>query len=287
VKIARVFPRRTNATPTDTLSFTTGPGLFPPEVDEVHVSVTFTYDLPRAEQLATEWRSVAPVVVGGPACGTVGGEFEPGKYLKDGYVITSRGCPNRCWFCNVWRRDGTVRELGIRDGWNVLDDNLLACSDDHVRNVLQMLARQSHRPRFTGGLEAARMQPWHAQALRDLRPERLYMAYDEPSDWEPLVSAAALLWASGMTAASHVVCAYVLCGWPRDTMQDANVRMQKCLTIGVTPYAMLWRDTQGRTDRTWRAFQRSWVRPHIIWGDPLTTSDRAPNLFDEPWCTTA
>ena len=36
--IARVFPRRTNATPTDPLAFIGYPGLFPPEVDAVHVS---------------------------------------------------------------------------------------------------------------------------------------------------------------------------------------------------------------------------------------------------------
>jgi len=34
--IARVFPRRTRATPTDELAFIGEPGLFPPEVDAVH-----------------------------------------------------------------------------------------------------------------------------------------------------------------------------------------------------------------------------------------------------------
>lgn len=46
MKIARVFPRRTAATPDDPLAFTSLPprkGL--PEIDEVHVSVAFTYDM--------------------------------------------------------------------------------------------------------------------------------------------------------------------------------------------------------------------------------------------------
>jgi hypothetical protein len=51
MKIARVFPRMTKATPVDLLSFVGDPGLFPPEVDEVHVSVTFTYDMSEAERL--------------------------------------------------------------------------------------------------------------------------------------------------------------------------------------------------------------------------------------------
>ena len=56
-RIARVFPRRTAATPTDSLVFinTPPPLLNMPEVDEVHVSCTFTWDLRSAEELAYQW----------------------------------------------------------------------------------------------------------------------------------------------------------------------------------------------------------------------------------------
>ena len=58
--IARVFPRRTNATPEDELVFIgcQPPMLALPEIDEVHVSVAFTWDLPAAERLAEEWLTV-------------------------------------------------------------------------------------------------------------------------------------------------------------------------------------------------------------------------------------
>ena len=49
MKIARVFPRRTKATPDDPLAFTGPPpkgGL--PDMEEVHVSVAFTYDMEKA-----------------------------------------------------------------------------------------------------------------------------------------------------------------------------------------------------------------------------------------------
>ena len=92
MRIIRVFPRRTKATPVDDLvRIGTPPGLFD-EADEVHISVTFTWDLPFAEKLARQWRDVAPVKIGGPATGEKGGDFVPGMYLKNGYVITSRGC---------------------------------------------------------------------------------------------------------------------------------------------------------------------------------------------------
>ena len=146
-KIIRVFPRKTNATPDDeNVRIATTPGFFD-EADEVHISVAFTWDLAWAEWAAKQWRQVAPVSIGGPALNEPGGDFIPGMYLKKGYVITSRGCPNRCWFCSVPHREGfALRELPITDGWIVTDDNLLACSDQHILGVFEMLKRQPHRP---------------------------------------------------------------------------------------------------------------------------------------------
>ena len=60
--IARVFPRRTKATPRDEYAFIGDVPLFlPPDISEVHVSVTFTWDLKEAERLARAWSRVAPV----------------------------------------------------------------------------------------------------------------------------------------------------------------------------------------------------------------------------------
>jgi len=264
-KIIRVFPRKTRGTPTDALAVVDrAPELFD-EADAVHVSVAFTYDLARAEELARQWRFVAPVSIGGPATGQRSEEFEPGVYLRRGYTITSRGCPNRCWFCSVWRREGeAVRTLPIRDGWNVLDDNLLACPDDHIRAVFAMLDRQQQAPQFTGGLEAKRLKRWHAEELRKIHPKQMFFAYDTADDLEPLQEAGRMLLAQGFTTASHVLRCYVLCGWPKDTMQKAEERMMQAINAGFTPMAMLWRDKQGITDHAWRSFQRCWVRPAII-----------------------
>lgn len=130
-RIIRVFPARTHATPDDDLvRINAIPSLFD-EADEVHISVAFTWHLKWAEWAAKQWACVAPVKVGGPALNEPGGDFIPGMYLKKGYVITSRGCPNRCWFCAVPKREGgQLRELPVTDGWIVSDDNLLACSPD-------------------------------------------------------------------------------------------------------------------------------------------------------------
>jgi hypothetical protein len=266
VKIARVFSRKTKASPEDEYAFFDAPGMFLPEINEVHISVAFTYDLPRAELLAKQWKYIAPVKIGGPATGEAGGEFTPGMYLKPGYVITSRGCPNRCWFCSVWRREGcNIRELHVKGGNNILDDNLLACSDDHIRKVFAMLERQKYgRPEFTGGLEAARLKEWHIEQLRDIKPKSIFFAYDTPDDYEPLIEAGKKLLAAGFTTASHVLRAYVLIGYPKDNFEKAEKRLVDTIRAGFLPMAMLYRDKDGKTSLDWERFQRVWARPAIV-----------------------
>jgi len=265
VRVIRVFPRLTKATPRDATSFVGPPPLWWPEADQVHVSVAFTWDLDYAERLADAWAETTrlPTLMGGPATGMSGGRFTPGLYLREGMTITSRGCPNHCWFCSVWRRDGDTRELPIRYGWNVCDDNLLACSESHIRAVFAMLKRQSRRAEFTGGLEAARLESWHVDLLADLKPKRFYFAYDTPNDLEPLAVAAEMVKEAGL-GRSHNACVYVLVGYPGDTMAKAELRMQETLTMGLFPFAMLYRDHEGKRSLDWITFQRRWARPQII-----------------------
>lgn len=267
MNIARVFPRITKATPNDDYTFYDAPGMFLPLIDEVHISVAFTFDLKRAEMLEKEWRHVAPVKIGGPALDEPGGEFTPGMYIKSGYVITSRGCPNKCWFCSVWRREGELRELEVKEGNNILDDNLLACSDEHIREVFEMLKHQKYgKPEFTGGLEAARLKDWHVEELRKLKPKQLFFAYDTPDDEEPLIEAGKKLLKAGFTTASHNLRCYVLIGYPQDTFVAAEERLTQTIKAGFFPMAMLYMDKKtGKTRGSeWEKFQRVWARPAIV-----------------------
>ena len=241
------------------------PLLAMPEVDAVHISVAFTWDIPMAEQLERWWRVAGvPIEVGGPAFNQPGREFIPGMYVKRGATITSRGCPNHCWFCAVPKREGGLRELPVKDGWNILDDNLLACSDEHVEAVFQMLSRQPRRAEFTGGLEARIIKPWHAKRMREIKAKRMYFAYDTPDDYEPLVQAGRILRREGHTVSSHSMCCYVLIGYRGDTIERAEKRLADTIKAGFMPYAMLYRDETGKRDPQWIKFQREWLRPQIV-----------------------
>jgi len=269
MNVARVFPRLTSATPDDNLAFIGAPPLNVPKVDEVHISVLFTYDMPKALELKALWSRIAPVKMGGPAFGLPSGEFVPGLYIRKGHTITSRGCINRCWFCSVWKREPKLIELPIKDGWIVLDDNLLACSEKHIREVFAMLKRQPHQAEFKGGLEAKLLQDWHVELLRDLNPKSMFFAYDTPDDKEPLELVAKML--TPYFSRNKLFC-YVLIGYKGDTMEAAEERLEFVKSLGICPFAMLYRNETGKTELSWRKFQRSWCRPASIYAKNRTAT---------------
>ena len=267
MKIIRVFPHRTKLTPDDEdVRIDCSPGLFD-EADRIHISVLFREDLPKAERLANEWSKVAPVWIGGVATGERGGNFVPGMYVKKGAVITSRGCPNHCWFCSAWRNEGNIiRELPITDGWNVLDNNLLRCSETHVRGVFDMLQRQPERARFTGGFEASALQDWHIDLLIKLKPKVVFFAhdYDTPGNLDALRRAGMRLIDAGFTRASRTLRAYCLIGWRSDSFERAEKCLRECFDAGFVPMAMLYRDGRSEPTKDWKRFARVWARPAIV-----------------------
>lgn len=269
----RVFPRRNNATPDDYNVRFSEPGLFD-TAESVRVSVTFIEDKPRGEMLADAWSIICDdVQIGGPAYDDPGDEFTPGLYVKHGYTMTSRGCPNNCWFCMVPKREGVIRELNIQPGYNVLDSNLLACSEEHIKAVFTMLAKQKERPRFTGGFEAKRLMPWMIDHLITLKPKSVFFAYDEPGDYDPLMYASRLLCDAGILPdAGRSYWCYVLIGYRGDTFDAAEKRLNAVLRLNLMPMAMLFnKETHRKNNDGWIQFQRTWAN-HVIVGSKMTAS---------------
>ena len=270
--MVRVFPRRTHATPVDQgapadqRTFVGEPPVWVEHFDEVHVSCTFTWDRPRAEVLAKQWARYADTVkVGGPAYGDAGGEFTPGRYLKHGMTITSRGCIRACDFCLVPKREGRLRLLEIKPGWNVLDNNLLACPREHIEAVLSMLEEQPRAARFTGGIDARLVRPWFAKRLAGMRVGVLYTAYDHKDEAVETHRTIGILRDAGL--GQHVVGCYVLVGYDGDTPVEAEKRLRWVFDIGGMPFAMYYRppnEGRKRIPDGWRQLVRSWSRPAAI-----------------------
>ena len=263
--VARVFARRTNDSPTDSLAFFDGPDMWEKRrFDKIMVNCVFTYDKARAEMLADEWSAFGPVEIGGPAYGTRGEEFTPGMFLREGIAITSRGCPNKCWFCSVWKRDGGIRELEIKPGHDIFDDNICATSEGHFDKVIEMLKTQKNIS-FKGGIEAKILKDRHINAFTNLRLAScgaFYFAYDTPDDQEPLTVAIKEMKKAGFTR--RQLCCYCLIGGPKDTIEKATERLEYIIDIGAWPFAMGWRGEDGVRVEGFASLQREFSNAVII-----------------------
>lgn len=259
----RVFPRKTKWSPTDELAFFDEPPLFDLPKLPVSVSVTFTGDIAKGRRLWRAWDKRCyqqGVTIGGPAFDDPGGEFVPGRFLSKSITITSRGCPKKCGFCYVSKREGLIRELPIRDGWIIQDNNLLACSMQHVIAVFKMLLRQPLSASFLGGLDIDYLRPWHVDALKELQANHkfcaLWVAFDGPDGMKNLDKAKDLL----ADFSQERKFAYVLIGYGGDSLIKAENRCARVYGSGFLPFAMLLDSNQAPE---WKALQRKWARPAI------------------------
>ena len=261
MRIARVFPTKTSMCPTDRHAYFGGPDLFTPEYDEIHISVTFSWDRDKAERLASVWGKWGRVKIGGVA---IEGESDKpmvgGMYLKQGITITSRGCPNNCSFCII--KQPLIELDEFPEGNIVQDNNILACSDKHRARVWGMLRKQ-RGIEFKGGLEARRVTPKIAGELRSLSIKTLWLACDAPGAIKPLKKALNILQGVGFTR-SHLYC-YVLIG--KDRQEEEN-RLYEVLNAGAMPFAQLYRNPENNVEysQEWKRFAREWSRPAIIRG---------------------
>lgn len=256
--VIRVFPRRTALTPTDSMAFVGNPPMFLPEADEVHVSCTFTWDIPEAERLQKAWAQYYRIVkLGGPAFGTPVNGFTPSVYVRSGVTFTSRGCNNHCPWCLVPPREGRLIEIDdFAVGHIIQDNNLLQCSPQHLDRVFAML-RTQHAVEFTGGLDARLLRQSVADAIRGLRLRQLFLACDTDSGLAPLERAIKLL----QLPRDKVRC-YVLCAFGA-TVDQCEERLRSVWKVGAMPFAQLYQPPDHWIDysRDWRRLARTWSRP--------------------------
>lgn len=255
----RVFPKRTKWTPIDDLAIIGDPPLFRLPEMPVKISCTFTWHIAECLRLQRSWkRFYKDVQVGGPAFEDPGGEFEPGRFLKPGVTITSRGCPKKCKYCFVPVREGKIREYPIHEGSILQDNNILACSEHHQRAVFGMLANQKQID-FNGGLDAELLRPWHVKEFEKLSVRHFWFACDEPGTMRHIEKVADLM--SGYKYWQKRC--YVLIGFNGETVLEAEKRLEWVYAKGFLPFAQLYQDGNKKRpwSKEWDSLQRKWCRP--------------------------
>lgn len=266
-KTIRVFPRRTKWTPNDELSFIGEPPIIGKPPDRpVYVSCSFTWDINESERLYRAWKTYySKVYIGGPAFGDAGNTFTPGKFIKNGVVITSRGCPKDCPWCFVQEREGQIRELPVAEGHIIQDNNLLACSIEHVRKVFNMLSAQKHSAVFMG-MDAELLTQEHTDMLNSIKVDRVFFAYDHCGNTYHLEKTAEML---SNYSRDKKRC-YVLIGYyGDDTVVKAEKRLLKIWDLGFMPYSMFYRNgnmKKKHITKEWQDLTRIFSRPAIMRG---------------------
>lgn len=261
--MVRVFPRRTSFTPVDGQAFVGYPPLIRPKADEVHISCTFTWDIPLARLLTQAWAEYYPVSkIGGPA---IGGDneadaFVPGRYVRNGVTFTSRGCNHYCPWCLVPRREGRLRELPDFHPGNIIqDNNLLQCSERHLQLVLAMLRKQK-QIQFSGGLESERVTDKFATELRGLRIGQVFLAADTDGYLKPLESALQKL---AFLGREKLRC-YVLLGFNGENIEAGEARLRRVWELGAMPFAQLYQPPGEKRilyAKKWQRLAHTWSRP--------------------------
>lgn len=270
MKILRVFLRRTSQTPNDNLVQIGEPDFFTPkDVDEIHISVLFTWDRQEALRLQKIYKLFWPhiksdIKVGGPAFPkTVKPEFIAGRYTKRGITRTTRGCNFCCPWCLVPRIEGSFKELSIIEPGNIIqDDNILFSSWKHFYVVCQMLKKQKGI-RFLGGLDSRLLSDNHIELLRDLSIKELWLSFDSWDRRADFITAIAKLREAGFTR-NQLRC-YCLAGF-NEPIQQSEGRLRFIYECGGLPFIQLYQPPQEkkRISEKDKAFVRSWSKPAAI-----------------------
>jgi hypothetical protein len=166
----------------------------------LHVSIPFTWDLPSVRNslmqnsLFNEWDRA---IVGGPAAYLMPDYFAGMDHVSIGYnsegVIqrvnpmatkTTTGCIRKCEFCAVPKIEGNLVEL---DDWPdlpvIMDNNLLAASEEHFDRVLDRLVKWRGVD-FNQGLDARLLTKYHAERLSELKSPTIRLAFDSGNGYD-------------------------------------------------------------------------------------------------------
>jgi hypothetical protein len=169
-----------------------------------------------------------------------------------------------------------IRELAIKPGWIVQDNNLLACSEKHVRNVFDMLRDQKRRIYFNGGLDKHYLKEWHRGLFDSIPIGELWFACDTLADLPTLEKVASIL--DGIP--QRKLRCYTMIGYGGETLADAERRLDKVFSMGFMPFCQLYQPMNERTyyADAWRRLCRKWARPAAMFS---SSENGKETLFED------
>ena len=166
------------------------------------------------------------------------------RFPKDDYAIGrfTRGCPNHCPWCIVWRMDGNeVRHVAdLRDFWRgqrvvrLLDDNIMADEDEFVSDCQQLT--DANVKAIWDALDIRLVTMRSAHALASVKvAKQIHFSWDGPSQDAFIEPGIDMLGLAGIKGWRLTF--YVLVGF-NTTPEYDMYRIEALRSLGVNPYVM-------------------------------------------------
>lgn len=158
--------------------------------------------------------------------------------------MTSRGCPNGCPWCHVWKKEGreSVKVADVKDFWNgqkeikILDPNITACSEK--RELFRQYRETGALLDFTQGLDIRLTDGDDMADLEQMRLENVHFAWDNPKeDLSKAFGDYARIGKKNKHGRFGTV--YILTNF-NSTMEENLHRIYTVRDLGYDPYVMIY-----------------------------------------------
>lgn len=235
-------------------------------IDQVHISITFTWDREESRRLFDAYRSYyTDIRIGGPAFKSKCDNFSAGRYVKPGVTFTTRGCNFDCKWCMVPAIEGKFREINIERGNIIQDNNFLLSNRRHFDKVIQMLKKEKAIC-FKGGIDTRLLKDWHVEEFRSIKTREIWFALDTMERSKYFQAACTKLLKAGFKRDN--IRTYVLAGH-NEPIQKSRERLEFAYNCGSLPYISPYREGNsrhciGNLSVDDYLFVRQWKRPAIF-----------------------
>lgn len=196
-----------------------------------------------------------------------------------GFGFLSRGCSRKCKFCIVPQKEGNARVVSslddlINPDWKMkwkrpfivmLDNNFLSLGQ-WTLDTLDEMTKKGYDICFSQGLDIRLVTPEIAEKLAmvsfwNLKHtcRQVTFAFDDISLESIFRNGISTLLEAGIK--KYQIQSFVLCGF-NSTLEEDLYRIDVLRSLGVDPFAMVYRDPNGGRDRILKHFAR-WVNKRL------------------------
>lgn len=211
------------------------------------------------------------------------------KWSDFSWVFTTRGCPNKCAYCTVWRIE---KENWVNPEWkslvsknskilSLLDNNISSSKIEHIQDIVDFTSKRKLRLLIESGVDCKYVTKELADQLSKIKYARHGMrtAFDRIEEDGIFQNAALTLQNSGINPEDMM--AYVLFNFT-DKPHEAEYRTEQCYKLKIRAYPQCYVPLNtlvkksrfvGKhwTFRLTKAFRNFWIMKGIRHGFPDTT----------------